>query len=155
MAFIDGPQVISVFTRLKLPARYATDNGIEKVVTVKAGEPGPKQIWFVQPVKGKENVYTITVGPTPPKLETPGFRREIERGPDDVLNSPFPGEWLLVPVEEGPFVFEVHPVDKIVGVEQLLATDDIDKVVIKTFPIVPEPIRIEKPAWRFTPILKD
>jgi hypothetical protein len=124
MAFIDGPQVISVFTRLKLPARYATDNGIEKVVTVKAGEPGPKQIvritstfivqrlissaiqWFVQPVKGKENVYTITVGPTPPKLETPGFRREIERGPDDVLNSPFPGEWLLVPVEEGPFVFE-------------------------------------------------
>ena len=128
MPFIVGPHVISVFTRLKLPNRYATDNGIEKVVTVKEGEPGPKQIvritstlivqrlissaiqWFVKPVERpgvEENVYTITVGPRPPELETPGFRREKERGPEDVLNSPFPGEWFFVPVEgEEPFVFE-------------------------------------------------
>ena len=43
MPILIGPHVISVFTRLKLPFRYATDNGIEKIVTVKMGGPGPEQ----------------------------------------------------------------------------------------------------------------
>ena len=85
--------------------------------------------------------------------------------------SPFPS---ISPVYSTNRFQRVHPVDKIIGVELLLATDDEDKVnlfalltrvtflsvfflqvVIKTFPIIPEPIRIERPAWRFTPILRD
>ena len=120
---IFGPRHISVFTLFNLPYRYATDNGINKVVSVETGEPGPKRTvrittfiiqrfissatqWFVQPVGGKENVYTITVGIAPPELGTPGFRKEIELGPDDVINSPLHGEWLLVPVGEEHDVYE-------------------------------------------------
>lgn len=62
--------------------------------------------WFVQPVEGKPDVYTITVGATPPKDGTPGFRSEKERGPNDVLNSPLPGEWVLVPLRDSGHVFE-------------------------------------------------
>ena len=64
--------------------------------------------WWVQPVDGpgKEDVYTITFGSHPPKLGTPGFRRELDRGPNDVINSPLHGEWRLVPVKEEHTVFE-------------------------------------------------
>ena len=120
---ICGPNVISVFTLLKLPLRYATNNGIDKIVTVEMGEPGSKQTvgitsfiwpaidifrtqWYVQPIEGKPNVATITVGELPPKFGTPGFRREIGRRPDDVINSPLRGEWLFVPVEGEHGVFE-------------------------------------------------
>lgn len=51
-------------------------------------------------------VCPITVGSTPPKDGTPGFRSEKERGPSDVLNSPLPGEWALVPLDDSDHVFE-------------------------------------------------
>ena len=63
--------------------------------------------WFVQPVEGEVDVYTITVGIFPPELGTPGFRRE--RGLNDVLNSPLRGEWRLVPVPGFSDVFQSVP----------------------------------------------
>jgi hypothetical protein len=66
--------------------------------------------WFVQPVEGKVDVYTITVGKFPPELGTPGFRRERDRrGLNDVLNSPLRGEWRLVPVPGFSDVFQSAP----------------------------------------------
>ena len=43
MPLIPGPNVISVHTRVRLPARFATDNGVGKEITVKMGNPGPRQ----------------------------------------------------------------------------------------------------------------
>ena len=43
MPLIPGPNVISVHTRVRLPARFATDNGIGKEITVEIGNPGPRQ----------------------------------------------------------------------------------------------------------------
>jgi hypothetical protein len=61
--------------------------------------------WFVKAVEGIPDVYTITVGQFPPKLGTPGFRREIDSDPNDVISSPLRGHWRFVPV--GPHgVFE-------------------------------------------------
>ena len=63
--------------------------------------------WWLQPVEGKQDVYTITVGKVAPKIGTPGFRREIDRGSDDVINSPLRGEWYFVPVtKHGLEVYE-------------------------------------------------
>lgn len=39
----EGPNVISVFTTSQLPLQYATNNGINKAVTVKEGNPGFEQ----------------------------------------------------------------------------------------------------------------
>lgn len=96
--------------------------------------------WFVQSVEGKPDVYTITAGPFPPELGTPGFRRERDRHPNDVFNSLLRGEWRFVPVpgfydvfESAPFpaspVYStdrfqrVHPHDHIIGVIELLGTE--------------------------------
>ena len=43
MPLIPGANVISVHTRVRLPARFATDNGIGKEITVEIGNPGPRQ----------------------------------------------------------------------------------------------------------------
>ena len=57
--------------------------------------------WYIQHVADKlEGVYTITAGPHPPKIGTPGFRRHPEiDNPTDVINSPLRGEWFFVPVD--------------------------------------------------------
>ncbi|KAF8624289.1 hypothetical protein AX14_011786, partial [Amanita brunnescens Koide BX004] len=74
---------------------------------------------------------------------------EIDSDPNDVISSPLRGHWRFVPV--GPHgVFEVHPVDHIIGVEELLGTEG-DKVVIQTFLIGPDAPDIKKPAWQFVP----
>ena len=43
MPLILGPNVISVHTKFRLPAEFATDNGVDKEITVKFGNPGPRQ----------------------------------------------------------------------------------------------------------------
>ena len=40
---IIGPNAISVHTKVRLPARFATDNGVGKEITVQTGNPGPRQ----------------------------------------------------------------------------------------------------------------
>ena len=65
--------------------------------------------WFVQPVPGKQHIYTITAGPSPPEPGVPGFRRDLFKGPNDVINSSLPGEWHFVPVAGFPDVFESAP----------------------------------------------
>ena len=56
--------------------------------------------WFIQPVVDRPNIYTITAGPFPPEIGTPGFRRHPETdSPTDVINSPLRGEWFFVPVD--------------------------------------------------------
>ena len=62
--------------------------------------------WFVSPVDGKRDIYTITAGPNPPAPGAPGFRRDIDNGPEDVLNARLPGEWHIVPVEGLSGVFQ-------------------------------------------------
>jgi len=149
MPVIRGPHVISVHTRFRLPARFATNNGIDQEITVEMVNPGPRQTWFIQPTE-KHGYYTITAGATPPHPGAPGFRRDIDRGPQDVLNARLPGEWLIVPVGGLDDVFQVHPFNVIIGVEELLGTEG-DKVVIQTFPIgVP---REDLPFWNITPVL--
>ena len=43
MPLIPGPNHISVHTEVRLPARFATDNGVGKEITVEIGNPGPRQ----------------------------------------------------------------------------------------------------------------
>ena len=43
MPIIPGPNVIFVYTGVRLPAQFATDNGVDQVVTVEAGNAGPRQ----------------------------------------------------------------------------------------------------------------
>ena len=38
-----GPNEISVHTKVRLPALFATDNGVGKEITVEVAKPGPKQ----------------------------------------------------------------------------------------------------------------
>ena len=99
--------------------------------------------WFVQPT-GKPDVYIITAGGVPPVPDAPGFRRDLDRGPQDVLNARLPGEWRFIPVEGLDSVFQsapfsagpvystnqfqrVQPVNLLIGVEELLGTAE-DKV---------------------------
>ena len=43
MPVIRGPHFISVHTRFRLPARFATNNGIDQEITVEIVNPGPRQ----------------------------------------------------------------------------------------------------------------
>ena len=43
MPVIRGPHLISVHTRFRLPARFATNNGIDQEITVEMVNPGPRQ----------------------------------------------------------------------------------------------------------------
>jgi hypothetical protein len=43
MPVTPGPNIISVHTRVRLPARLATDNGLDKEITLEMGNPGPNQ----------------------------------------------------------------------------------------------------------------
>jgi len=150
MSINPGPNVIFVYTGIRLPAQFATDNGVNKEITVERVSPGPSQTWFIQPT-GESDVYTITAGAFPPHPDSPGFRREIENGPRDVLNARLPGKWRIVPIERpaGVVAFRIHPVSPIIGVEELLGTDG-DKVVIQIFPIgSPDE---GKPAWSFNAV---
>ena len=71
--------------------------------------------WFVRPT-GKPNVYTITAGGHPPPPGAPGFRRDTENGPRDVLNASLPGEWYIVPVEGLDGVFQSVPSQQVLFV---------------------------------------
>ena len=99
--------------------------------------------WFVQPAEDTD-VYIITAGASPPSPGAPGFQRDIENAPQDVLNGLLPGEWQIVPAERLDGVFQsapfsaspvystnqfqsVQPVNNAIGVEELLSTSG-DKV---------------------------
>ena len=43
MSVLEGPYLISVHTRFRGPAAFATDNGVGQEVTVELGNPGPRQ----------------------------------------------------------------------------------------------------------------
>ena len=64
--------------------------------------------WFVRPTE-KPDVYIITAGASPPLPGIPGFQRDADNGPQDVVNGQPPGEWLFVPVEGLDLVFESAP----------------------------------------------
>ncbi|KAF8691967.1 hypothetical protein AX14_002671 [Amanita brunnescens Koide BX004] len=140
-----GPKLITVFTPEPLPPLYATDNGLDRDITVNEADPDyVRQIWLVQPVEGKRDVHNIMVYPLSPRES--GFSRDPNWGKNDVINSRLPGEWRIVPVG-GSDIFEIHPVNEIIGVIELLGTEG-RKVVIKVFPIGESP---EKHQWRFIP----
>ena len=62
--------------------------------------------WFIDRLDERPGVHKITVGPSP---DAPGFRKDPNWIPNDVLTSKLPGEWRFVAVEGLPDVFESAP----------------------------------------------
>ena len=105
--------------------------------------------WFIQPTE-RHGYYTITAGASPPPPGAPGFRRDIDRGPQDVVNARLPGEWQIGPVEGLDGVYQsvlfsanpvcltnqfqrIHPFNVMISIEELLGTEG-DQV--NSFPLL-------------------
>lgn len=132
---------------------YGTTNGLDEIVTIVEEKLSTvrRQIWHIQPVEGKKDVYHILfeawAGSEGWALKDDS---SVPHGPIISTRERI-AEWHIEHAENGrSFAYTIRPVTKAVGAAYYTATNDEGQVVIKILPLTDSDV----PYWQIQPPIR-
>ncbi|TFK37503.1 hypothetical protein BDQ12DRAFT_749892 [Crucibulum laeve] len=114
------------------------------------------QAWQVEKIEGTDKYTITTVSPSvegiPPAVIAWQHNKIAVQGEPIIYGAgnEFSTYWISPADLSGTYHINVDPGVEVLGVRYAVADSDLNELVIKTYPVIAEPVHV--PRWQFIPV---